>query len=367
MTEVTQNPRRKRVWLIFIVVLLCAACVLALWRFARTSPPVSSTQTGAHWVQPESRLVKTQVNATGVVRLKSGAEVRVGAQVSGIVRKLFVTVGSKVQQGQIIAEIDSRPTDAKVQQARAQLAEARVTLSKAVLDKNRSQQLLDAGIISMQQFQDAGAALDAATASTQAAQSGVESASVDLAYVRIRASISGTVSSVSTQQGETVAASFATPTFVTIIQNDALEVVAMVDEADIGNVRPGETATFTTETWPDVEFPGTVKRIAPVATIISGVVNYEVVISIRRNVAMLKPDMTSNVNIVTAQRQEMLIPEACVHKDVDGSFVYLRSGSGPPLRHSIVVGNRTAGEVEIVRGLDTSAQVIEPETAEVKR
>jgi multidrug resistance efflux pump len=79
---------------------------------------------------------------------------------------------------------------------------------------------------------------------------------VDLEYVEIRAPISGTIASVSTQRGETVAASFATPTFVTIIQKDALEVVAMVDEADIGNVRPGEEATFTTETWPDFEFAG---------------------------------------------------------------------------------------------------------------
>ena len=115
-------------------------------------------------------------------------------------------------------------------------------------------------------------------------------AQVDLSYVEIRAPISGTVASITTQQGETVAASFATPTFVTIIQEAALEVIAMVDEADIGNVRRGEKVVFTTETYPDHEFQGTVTRIAPVATVLSGVVNYQVAISIERDIALLRPD-----------------------------------------------------------------------------
>ena len=98
-----------------------------------------------------------------------------------------------------------------------------------------------------------------------------------------------------------------------------------------GSLRPGEEATFTTETWPDFEFSGTVLRIAPVATVISGVVNYEVAISIRRDISRLKPAMTANVNIVTAEHRAMMLPAACVHRDQDGSFVYARSASGQPL------------------------------------
>jgi macrolide-specific efflux system membrane fusion protein len=246
-----------------------------------------------------------------------------------------------------------------VQQARAQLAQARTTLAKATADADRSRQLFAAGIISRQQFQDATATLDAATASEQVAQRALDDASVDLAYVDIRAPIDGTVASVSTQQGETVAASFATPTFVTIIQKNALEVVAMVDEADIGNVRPGEAATFTTETWPDLEFTGTVLRIAPIATIISGVVNYEVAISIQDKVNLLKPDMTSNVNIITAQHHALTIPAACLHRDQSGTWVYVRSETGAPLRRPVAAGNRTAGDVEIVQGLTPDTRVLE--------
>jgi len=361
MAEPVAEARRLRAWLFVVVLALCGGTGLAAWRFVRARQTSAKAATSMRWVMPRLRMVKTQVNATGIVRLRTGAEVRVGAQVSGIVRRLFVTVGSRVAQGQVIAKIDSRPIEVKVQQARAQLAQARVTQAKATLDEHRSRQLFDAGIISKQQFDDAGAALAAANAGVETAESGVEQASVDLRYVEIRAPIPGTVASVSTQQGETVAASFATPTFVTIIQKEALEVVAMVDEADIGNVRPGEAATFTTETWPDHAFAGTVERIAPASTIISGVVNYEVAISIRRDVAMLKPDMTSNVNIVTAERRVLEVPADCVHRDGDGSYVTVRSASGSPVQRSVEVGNKSGGEVEIVRGIDAGTSVLEAE------
>ena len=363
MAEPVVVRRRSRVWALIAMVLVCGVVGFAAWRFVRGRQGSADAQTGTRWVLPQSLVMMTQVNATGIVRLKTGAEVRVGAQVSGIVRRLFVTVGSAVTQGQVIAEIDSRPIEARVQQARAQLAQARVTQTKAKLDENRSRQLFDAGISSKQQFDDARATLAAANASVETAESGVAEARVDLRYVEIRAPIRGTVASVSTQQGETVAASFATPTFVTIIQKDALEVMAMVDEADIGNVRPGEAATFTTETWPDHEFTGMVERIAPAATIISGVVNYEVAISIRRDATMLKPDMTSNVNIVTAERRTLVIPADCVHRDSEGSYVMVRMASGPAERRRVVVGNRSGGEVEIVRGLDAGISVLEPADA----
>jgi HlyD family secretion protein len=266
------RPRKRRpVWLLVPCVIALVAAV-AWWSLnQKTATDTRSTQ--GQWVAPSIRNITANVNATGTVKLKIGAEVRVGAQLSGIVRRLNVTVGSHVNRGDVIAAIDSRPVTAKIDQARMQLAQAEVSEVKAQTDSARSQKLFEAGIIPAQQFEDSRAALNAAIASVAAAQSVVSTAQIDLAYVDIRAPISGTVASIATQQGETVAASFATPTFVTIIQESALEVIAMVDEADIGDVRRGERVEFTTETNPDHEFQGTVTRIAPVATIISGVVN----------------------------------------------------------------------------------------------
>ena len=135
----------------------------------KTATDTRSTQ--VQWVAPSIRNITANVNATGTVKLKIGAEVRVGAQLSGIVRRLNVTVGSHVNRGDVIAEIDSRPVTAKIDQARMQLAQAEVSAAKAQTDFARSQKLFEAGIIPAQQFEDSKAALNAAKASVAAAQS----------------------------------------------------------------------------------------------------------------------------------------------------------------------------------------------------
>ncbi|WP_353072143.1 efflux RND transporter periplasmic adaptor subunit [Tunturiibacter gelidoferens] len=350
------KPGKLRGWWILLILLVGVLAALAWWALHRKAAAEANSNQ-YKWILPEIRSTTTDVNATGTVKLKTGAVVRVGAQLSGIVRRLNVTVGSHVKQGDVIAEIDSRPVTARIDQARAQLAQAEVAQAKAQTDFSRTQKLIEAGLVPVQQFDDAKASLDASKASVAAAQSGLAAAQVDLAYVDIRAPIAGTVASISTQQGETVAASFATPTFVTIIQEAALEVIAMVDEADIGNVRRGEKVTFTTETFPDHEFEGIVTRIAPVATIISGVVNYEVAISIERDLALLKPDMTANVNIHTSQLQAVLIPTKCIHRDGPLSFVYMQRTGAVPLKRVVSVGTRMANETEIVRGLGPNDRV----------
>ena len=352
----SRTPGRVRVALQVMLTLSAVAAAVGWWTIHRKTLR-ESTDHQIRWISPEARDMSTVVNATGTVKLKTGAEVRVGAQQSGIVRRLHVTVGSHVNQGDLIAEIDSRPVLAKVDQARSQLAQANVSLSKAKADYARAAKLFQGGLIPAQQFEDSRAALDAANASVNVAESGLAVARVDLDYVQIRAPISGTVASIATQQGETVAASFATPTFVTIIQPSAMEVIAMVDEADIGNVRRGEEATFTTETYPDHEFRGVVTRIAPAATIISGVVNYEVALSIEHERSLLKPDMTANVNIRTSAHTALLIPVGCLHKDGSQSFVYLARAGGVALKRAVTLGARLGDKVEIVRGLTPSDRV----------
>jgi RND family efflux transporter MFP subunit len=359
LTSTSDRAGRRRksrgAWLLLLCAFVLVAAV-AWWTLnQRTANDIRSTQ--VQWVAPSIQNIAATVNATGTVKLKIGAEVRVGAQLSGIVRRLNVTVGSHVNRGDVIAEIDSRPVTAKIDQARMQLAQAEVSELKAQTDFARSQKLFEAGIIPAQQFEDSRAVLNAAQASVAAAQSVVSTAQVDLAYVDIRAPISGTIASIATQQGETVAASFATPTFVTIIQESALELIAMVDEADIGNVRRGERVEFTTETNPDHEFQGTVTRIAPVATIISGVVNYEVAISIERDVALLRPDMTANINIRTSEHKALLIPSKCVHRDGGQSFLYVQGPGGSVVKRIVSIAGRTADETEISRGLSAGEKV----------
>ena len=334
-------------WLIAFVLLLGVAGAY-VWR--RNSAQAGAARPRAlSIIQPEVRIVRSTVQATGVVRLRSGAEVRVGAQLSGIVTRLNVTVGSRVQRGVAIAQIDSHGLEARIEQAEAQVNVDRIALEKEKQTFARVQALSSAGLIATQQAEDAESDLRSAEAKVKKSEDDEEVVKADLPYALIRAPISGTISSISTQEGETVAASFAAPTFVTILEDNALELVAMVDETDIGNVRPGQDVQFTVQTFADREYTGKVVRIAPAGTIISGVVNYEVGIRLDKP-AGLKPDMTANVAITTARHSALMIPVDCLRREGARRFVYV-SRNGNLTRRNVTSGAADEGFIEIRDGL----------------
>ncbi|MEO7209120.1 MAG: efflux RND transporter periplasmic adaptor subunit [Steroidobacteraceae bacterium] len=297
------------------------------------------------------------VTTSGVVRLRSGSAVRVGSQVSGIVLKLNVTVGSQIRRGDTIALIDPKELEARADQARAQLAMDRVAVAKAERDVARIKSLAATGAIAKQQQEDLVWQLQTAAAKQAKSESDLKAALVELSYTIIRAPISGIVSSVSTQEGETVAASFAAPTFVTIVEDNALELVAMVDETDIAGVAPGNSLTFTVEAYPSREFTATVLRIDPTATIVSGVVNYPVIARIDGDLRLLRPDMTANIVIETATRSALVIPAQAIQRGADGRFVYLLKGKAIE-RRVVTTGTKEGDFTEIVKGVGAADQVL---------
>jgi HlyD family secretion protein len=313
--------------------------------------------TAPSWASPELRHLELTVTTSGTVRLKTGAAVRVGSQVSGIVKTLHVTVGRRIQQGDVIAEIDPRPLEARLTQARTQVAIDEVALEKPVRDLARSQRLLASQLVAAQETEDFAWQVKAAQAKLDNSRSNLAAAEVDLAYAVIRAPISGIIASVSTQEGETVAATFAAPTFVTIVDARALELVAMVDETDIANVRPGQPVVFTVQAVPSRDLNATVMRVDPTATIISGVVNYPVVASITKAAPFLKPDMTASVSIRTAVYQGLVVPMSSVHGDESDRYVYILK-NGTPARQPVTIGLRDARFTEITNGLSVRDRVI---------
>jgi HlyD family secretion protein len=351
----TPAPDRRFGWRAFAAggLALLVAAGLA-WGLLRPRTPPRAHE---RWVPAAERTVSDSITATGTIRLRPGASVRVGAQISGLVRQLNVTIGSEVRRGDIIAEIDARVAQARVAQARAQLLRAQVAAAKARADQARGAQLFAAGGLSGQQLDDLSGASALADASLDAARKDLAAASVDLDYVTIRAPIDGVVASVSTQQGETVAATFAAPTFVTIIQPANLEVVAMVDEADIGAVKLGQAADFTTETYPDRDFRGVVERIAPDATLVSGVVNYEVTLRIADDVARLKPQMTVNATLIAARHRTVTVPAAAIRQRPEGSFVLVQD-HGVATRRSVTTGAAHGRDVEVTHGLAVGEAVL---------
>lgn len=339
---------------------IVASCVVvaagAAYYWQTTNHAAAKTEVAPTIVHPGLRNVTATVVATGTIRLRTGAEVRVGTQISGIVTKLNVTVGSHIEKGGVIAEIESRGLDARISQARSQIEIDQSSVRKIERELARSRQMLAYELVARQQTEDLEEDLKGAQARLEKSRSDLIVVESDLPYLTIRAPISGTVASVSTQQGETVAASFSAPTFVTIIEDNALELVAMVDETDIANIRPSNGVVFTTETYPSREFRGAVERVAPKATIVSGVVNYEVGIAIQNGMTALKPDMTANVTIQTAQRRALMIPGEAIHTQGDQRFVYI-ARNGAAEKREITAGPRSGSWTEIKKGLSADDTV----------
>lgn len=343
---------------VVVALLIIAAVVIAA--FCGLSRASNKPAAGKErFVHAEQRRIGATVNATGVVRLRVGSEVRVGSQLSGIVKKLNVTVGSHVESGDIIAEIDDRTIQARLADGEAQAELDRASMQRVRVNYERAHLLASKRVVAAQEDEDLGLALEEAKAKYQKSLRDCDLIRVDLNYVTIRAPISGTVASVSTQKGETVAAAFTAPTFVTIIGDHALQLVAVVDENDIASVQANNAVTFTVDALPAREFSGAVESIAPKATIVSGVVNYEVTIAIRDDSELLKPDMTANVSIQTAQHDALLLPAAAVRREGDQTFVYVATKNGRE-RRPVALGSKENGMIEIKKGIGPDDAVLLP-------
>jgi len=347
--------RRRTIAASFLIVLIGAIALFYTISRASNKPAAEKERI----VHAERRKIGAVVNATGVVRLRVGSEVRVGSQLSGIVKKLNVTVGSHVEEGEIIAEIDDRMIEAQIADSAAQAELDRASMERTRVSYERARVLASKKVIAAQEEEDLRLALAEAKARYEKSLRACDLVKVNLNYINIRAPIHGTVASVSTQKGETVAASFTAPTFVTIIADHALQLVAMVDENDIATVQTKNPVTFTVDAFPARDFPGAVESIAPKATIVSGVVNYEVTIAIEQGAELLKPDMTANVSIHTAQHDALLLPATAVQREGDQTFVYIAAKNGRE-RKAVAVGPKENGMVEIKKGIGPDDAVVLP-------
>ena len=285
--------------------IVCAVAVAAvlLGRPSDQSPPQEAKVVRAS--RRNAGSAESAVTATGVIKPMVGAEVRVGSRISGVVQRLRVRIGDSVARGQLLAELDARDLLARRDQAAAALESARATLGYAQADLRRKRELHGALILPANDLELAEQAATVAEQRVEEAAASLDYAATQLGYSRIYAPIAGVVASISTQEGETVAASFAAPTFVTLLDLDRLEVRAYVDETDIGRIRPGQTARFTVDTYPGHEFEGRVTTIYPQAEIRDNVVNYVTVVRFEPpRDRTLRPEMTAMVKIALGVREE---------------------------------------------------------------
>lgn len=363
---------RWKIPLVFIVVLLLGG--LGWWKFGGSEP----TQARAATAKVQRGSIENTVSALGKIGPKTYVDV--GAQLSGQLEALNVEVGDRVEQGALLAQIDPRIYESRVEGDRArvdsltaQLAERNANLELAKATHTRNQALAERKLIakdlldtSAAQLKQAQAQIGSLRAQLKEAQSTLDGDTANLSYARIYAPMAGTVVSVTALKGQTLNANQTAPTILRIANLDTMTVTAQVAEADIGRIRDDMAVYFTTLGQPDRRWQGTVRQIQPTPDIVNEVVLYKVLIDVDNNDGVLLPDMTAQVFFVLSQAQDVLtVPAAAVFSPANAkgqSFVRVPGPEGTPPK-PVQVGLRDRDSVEIVSGLAEGDSVLLPTAA----
>jgi HlyD family secretion protein len=248
--------------------------------------------------------------------------VSVGTQVSGTVKKLYVDFNDKVQKGQVLMELDPPLFDAQIQQSQANVRNVQASLDLAQANETRMKTLLDQEYISRQEYDQSQQALKSARAQMDVARAQMQKDRTNLSYTVIRAPVSGVVVSREVDIGQTVAASFQTPTLFKIAQDlKQMQIDSSFAEADIGRIKVGQPVHFTVDAFAGRTFTGVVRQVRLNPTTLQNVVTYNVVVSVENPEQLLLPGMTAYVNIIVAEKNDVvLVPNAALRfrpKDIE--------------------------------------------------
>ncbi|MBT6143672.1 efflux RND transporter periplasmic adaptor subunit [bacterium] len=404
-----------------LLLVILAAGIHWLWQEGKLAPIEKTVKAMIFGKPPEKPKAKDfqfkpvtrqdvhqKVLATGTVTLKTGAEVKIGARISGQVKSLLVKIGDFIRAGEMIAIIEHEDLISRVarfqadldaekarldkilaegpleiNKAHAELEELQVQLKLADKTLERNLELNEKGFIADTVVDQAAERLEVlkaqinlakeeikleqsqlendsrlAQAMVDRASANLEVEDIQLTYATITAPIDGIVAFVSTQEGETVVASMSAPTFITLIDLRKLEVTVFVDETDIGRIKVGQRALFTVDTYSEKFFKGKVREIHPKAVIKDNVVNYEVILDIEKNnIGKLRPEMTANVVVTTGTRKKALtIPKAAVKRQGKKTFTVMQV-DGKLVDRPIELGWREDKVIEVISGLEEGEQV----------
>jgi len=346
-------------WVAAVLLALAAAAAVSWWSMHHTTPVQYVTA-------PLGRGAITRgVTATGTVNPM--LTVIVGTYVSGVIQNLFCDYNTQVRAGQVCAKIDPRPYQATLDRYSGQLLRDQAVLDKDRANLKRYQQLAAENSIARQQAEDQGYVVDQDAATVKLDQALVESAKLNLDYTDIISPVNGTVVSRSVTGGQTVAASFQTPTLFLIATDlKQMEVDTNASEGDMGGVKEGEKATFTVDAFPQRVFQGKVTQVRQSPQTVQNVVTYDVVVGVDNGDLALVPGMTASTQIIIDQRNDVLrVPNQALRYVPGGLSAVEGGGSrasankqprvwvlrdGRPVAVSVVPGLSDDNFTEIVTG-----------------
>ena len=358
--------RISKIWIAVVVIVIVA---VAAWAMSG-----GKKEEDINFKEEKVALKTLQNSVTATGTIEAVTSVTVGTQVSGIVNKLYVDYNSQVKKGEVIAELDKTNLLSELNTAKANLASAQSSLNYQAANMERYKTLYKKGLVSADEYENALLTYRQAKEQVASSKENVQRAQTNLGYATITSPIDGTVISKSVEEGQTVAASFNTPELFTIAKDlTNMQVVANVDEADIGGVKEGNRVTFTVDAYPDDTFEGTVKQVRLEATTTNNVVTYEVVISAPNADLKLKPGLTANVTIYTQERSGVLAvankalrftpTKETVGKDMKivdckGKNKVWTLNGNTLTAHPVTIGQSDGINTEITKGLKQGEKIV---------
>ncbi len=292
--------KKKRFVTIIIIIVLVIAGGVAFFA-------LNGKTEDAQWLTLKVSRGNLDVVVTTTGTLAADTTVQVGTQVSGTIARLYVDWNSHVRQGQVIAQIDTAFLWVSVEQAQANLQKAKVAADLGKTNFDMVKQLFDRNLDSQSDYNTALSTYQTAQANVSGAQAALDQAMINLSYATIRAPISGVVISRNVDIGQTVASSFSTPTLFTIANKlSDMQILASVDEGDIGSVKVGQSVTSTVDAYPTDVFKGKVIQIRLQPSVVQNVVEYTVIIDVPNPDLKLMPGMTANITIKIAEDKDVL-------------------------------------------------------------
>ena len=315
-----------------------------------------------------------QIGVTATGTIEPVTSVTVGTQVSGIVSRIYVDYNSVVKKGQVIAELDKTNLTSELNTAKANLASAQSSLNYETDNYKRYKTLYSKGLVSADEYESAKLSYDKALQTVVSQKEQLTKAQTNLGYATITSPIDGVVLSKAVEEGQTVAASFNTPELFSIAKDlKDMRVIADIDEADIGEVKEGENVKFTVDAFPNDTFEGVVTQVRQEATTTNNVVTYEVVISAPNADLKLKPGLTTNVTIFTAEKNNVLsVPSKALRytptvetigkkykiQDCNGKNKVWTLEGNVLKAHAVQIGISDGSHTEIISGISNGVQVI---------
>jgi HlyD family secretion protein len=348
---------KKKVLIIVAVVAVVAAAVLIIFK------PFGKEKTAVTFgtVKVERGNITNTVTATGTIEAVTSVDV--GTQVSGIIDKVYVDFNDQVKQGQLLAQIDKTSLMAQLEQSKATVDQAQAQLNYQEATYNRLKALYEKKLIAQSDYDQALYNYENAKASLRNARSAYDRSMTNLNYSTIYSPIDGVVLNRAVEEGQTVAASFNTPTLFTIVNDlTQMEVETSVDEADIGKVKQGQRVEFTVDAYSDLKFEGKVSEVRLQPTTTNNVVTYSVILSAPNPDKKLMPGMTASATIYVDEKQNTLIlsgkamrftpDQAYMMKQMEEMRKNMPAGAGPQGAPSGAAGQ---GAVMAANGAQSAA------------